>query len=260
MTLISFASAKGSPGVSQTVAGLAAIWPRRAVMAELDPIGGDVALRYRGSDGTPLDLDTGLVSLGAALRGGKHADLAEHLQTTEDGMRTLVGLATPGQGHGLGPAWPHIAGALRSFGDDVLADCGRFTPGSPVIPVIERSSALIFITRSEIPALAHLRARLLALQEPLRIGAIDAVPIGVVIVGDPRDTRSVEDTEQLFASSGLSVNALGVVAHDPKTVQSLMTGTSRSIRRSTLFRSLADVATSIQSLIAERHFVQQAAR
>ena len=260
MSLISFASAKGSPGVTQTVAGLTAVWPQRVVMADLDPIGGDVAIRYRAQSGEPLDLDSGLVSLGAALRGGKQADLDEHLQTTEDGMNTLVGLASPGQGQGLGPTWPHIAASLKSFDGDVLADCGRFNPGSPIFPVIERSSLLIFVARSEVSALAHLRTRLLALQGPLRIGAIDAVPVGVVIVGDPRDSRSAEDTERLLASSGLSVRALGVIAHDPKTVQALLTGSGRSIGRSPFYRSLTDVAESLRSLIVDRRLAQQAAR
>lgn len=260
MSLISFASAKGSPGVTQTVAGLAALWPQPAVMADLDPIGGDVAIRYRADNGKPLDLDRGVVSLGAALRGGKQADVDDHLQTTEDGMRTLVGVATPGQVQGLGTTWPHIANALRSYDDDVLADCGRFSPGSPIMPVIERSAALVFIARSDVAALSHLRERLLALQEPLRIGAIDGVAVGVVLVGNPRDSRSIDDTERLLASVGLAVQPLGVIAHDPKTAQELQTGSQRNIRRSPLIRSLSDVAERIQSLVVARTVAFQEAR
>lgn len=260
MSLISFASAKGSPGVTQTVAGLTAVWSRRAVMADLDPIGGDVALRYRAADGDPLELDNGLVSLGAALRGGKDADLEEHLQTTQDGMSALVGMSSPGQGQGLGATWPHIATTLQRFEHDILADCGRFSPGSPVFPVIERSAALVFVTRSEISALAHLRERLLALREPLRIGKIDAVPLGVILVGDPRDSRSLEDTERLLASSGLTVPAIGTVAHDPKTVRQLLNGNGRNIGRTPLFRSLTDVAERVRGLVTGHRLAQQAAR
>jgi MinD-like ATPase involved in chromosome partitioning or flagellar assembly len=252
MTLISFVSAKGSPGVTQTVAGLSIVWPRRAAVADLDPIGGDVSLRHQADNGGPLDLDRGLVSLGAALRGGKAADLGDHLQTTEDGMHTLVGVAAPGQVQGLGATWPHIGSTLSSYQDDVLADCGRFTPGSPIMPVIERSSALVFVARSEVASLAHLRERLRSVREQLGIGAVDGIPVGVVLVGDPRDTRSAEDTEQLLAAAGLPVRALGIVADDPKTVRSLRTGTGRNIARAPLIRSLIDVSTAIHSLVADR--------
>jgi len=252
MTLISFVSAKGSPGVTQTVAGLSYVWPRRAAVADLDPIGGDMSLRHQAEHGDPLDLDRGLVSLGAALRGGDQAELGDHLQTTSDGMQVLVGVAAPGQVQGLGTSWPHIGSTLAAHPDDVLADCGRFTPGSPIVPVIERSSALVFVTRSEVAALAHLRERLRSMREPLGIGAVDGIPVGVVLVGDPRDTRSVEDTEQLLAAAGLPVRALGVVADDPKTVRAVRAGTGRNIARSPWIRSLIDVTTSIHSLIADR--------
>lgn len=260
MSLISFASAKGSPGVTQTVANLSLVWPRQAVVADLDPVGGDLALRYRADGGEPLDLDRGLVSLGAALRGGKDAELGDHLQATEDGMQTLVGVAAPGQVQGLGAAWPHIGSVLGSFRDDVLADCGRFAPGSPVMPVIERSAAMVFVARSELSALAHLRERLLSLTEPLRLGAIDGVPVGVILVGDPRDTRSAEDTAQLLAASGLPVQSLGTVAHDPKTIAALLSGTSRNVARSPLFRSLTDVASGINSLLSGHALARQEAQ
>ena len=92
MALIAFASAKGSPGVSVTTAGLAHLWPTRAVVADLDPAGGDTGLRYRADDGDPLNPAVGLLSLGAAVRAGQAADLDDHLQTTAGGMRTLVGV------------------------------------------------------------------------------------------------------------------------------------------------------------------------
>ena len=41
MPLIVVASDKGSPGVTTTAITLAAVWPRRALLAELDPSGGD---------------------------------------------------------------------------------------------------------------------------------------------------------------------------------------------------------------------------
>src|SRR5690606_38699489 len=65
MSLIAFASAKGSPGVSHAVGELARLWTGDAVVADVDPVGGDVMLVQRDRDGDPLNADTGLVSLGA---------------------------------------------------------------------------------------------------------------------------------------------------------------------------------------------------
>lgn len=252
MSLIAFASAKGSPGVTQTVTGLATVWPREAVVADLDPVGGDVGFRLRRDDGLPLDHDHGLLSYGAALRGGKAATLADHLQVAEDGSRVLVGVAGPGQVQGLGPAWPHIGSALRSADPDVLADCGRLGPGSPVLPVVERASALVMVARSDIAGLAHLRERLVWLTDALRAGGDTPVPMGVLLVGDAGDQRSVDDLTRLLASGGIDTPVLGTVAYDPKTVRSLLTAGERTLRRSLFVRSLLDVTTRVQALVAVR--------
>lgn len=248
MSLIAFASAKGSPGVTETVTGLAGVWPTEAVVADLDPVGGDIGLRLRRHDGAPLDHDHGLLSLGAAVRGGQTAHLDDHLQATDGGLNALVGVTSPGQVLGLGAAWPHVGTALATAGTDVLADCGRINPGTPVAPVVERASALVFVVRSDVAALAHLRERLLWLSEPLRIGRVDGVPAGVLLVGDPRDSRSADDLERLLASAGLEVPVLGTVAHDAKTVRVLRTASTRVVRRSMFVRSLADVAPRVQAL------------
>ncbi len=252
MALITFASAKGSPGVTQTISGLAGVWNRDVVVADLDPVGGDLGLRMRRADGLPLDPEEGLLAYGAALRGGKPADLTEYLQRAEDGSRVLVGVAGPGQIQGLGPAWPYIGASLRVSGSDVLADCGRVVPGSPVLPVIERSSALIMVARSDVAALSHLRERLQWLQGSLRAGGGDKVPTAVLLVGDAGDQRSADDLARLLASGGIDAPVLGTVAHDPKTVRSLLTASDRVLGRSLFIRSLLDVATRVQALVASR--------
>src|ERR687897_357205 len=64
MGYVAFASAKASPGVTTTIAALAATWPaeRDLVVAELDPAGGDLVVRF------DLAAEPGLVSLAAAGR------------------------------------------------------------------------------------------------------------------------------------------------------------------------------------------------
>jgi len=249
MALIALASAKGSPGVSVTVAGLSQVWPTSAVVADLDPAGGDTGLRYRLDNGDPLNPSVGLLSLGAAVRAGQTTDLADHLQTTAGGMRTLVGVTSPGQMLGLGAAWKHIALTLRRSREyDVLADCGRLTPGSPAMAVIEQADAVVLISKGELEDVAHLRERLRSLQATLHLGSIDATPTGIAMMTSANDTRGVTDAEQLLASAGLPVRALGVIAEDRKAADALRTESSRNIRRSTLVRSLYDLSVRINDL------------
>ncbi len=249
MALIAFASAKGSPGLSVTVAGLSQLWPRPAVVADLDPAGGDTALRYRTETGDPLAPSTGLLSLGAAVRSGQKAALEDHLQTTAGGMRTLVGVTTPGQVVGLGPAWQHIALTLRRSSEyDVLADCGRLVPGSPAMAIVDNADAVVLVSRSELEDVAHLRERLRSLQSSLHLGSIDATPTGIAMLTSASDSRSLGDAEQLLASAGLPVRALGVIAEDRKAADALRTESGRNIRRSVLVRSLSDLAARIDDL------------
>jgi len=57
MSLIAFASVKGSPGVTTTVLALASVWPtsQHLIVAELDPAGGDLATRFGQSFGARRD-------------------------------------------------------------------------------------------------------------------------------------------------------------------------------------------------------------
>ncbi len=249
MALIAFASAKGSPGVSVTLAGLAQLWPRPVVVADLDPAGGDTGFRYRAQNGDPLNPSVGLLSLGAAVRSGQKAELADHLQTTAGGMRTLVGVNSPGQVLGLGSAWQHIAVTLRRSREyDVLADCGRLTPGSPAMSIIDHADAVVLISRPELEDIAHLRERLRGLQTSLHLGSIDSTPTGIAMVTAASDTRGLADAEQLLASAGLPVRALGVIAEDRKAADVLRTESGRNIRRSVLIRSLTDLSARINDL------------
>ena len=67
MGLYAVCAAKGSPGVSTAAVALGMTWARPAVVADLDPAGGDLSLRYRDVEGRPLDPDRGLMSLAAAV-------------------------------------------------------------------------------------------------------------------------------------------------------------------------------------------------
>ena len=253
MALVAMASAKGSPGVSVTAATLAGLWSRRCVVADLDPLGSDVLLRFRDEVGGPLDTERGLLSLAAAVRRGGHSTVDPHLQRTEHGLEVLAGVTSATQVRGLGAAWPNIVNALHTMpGTDVLADCGRLSPGSPALTAVERADALVMVTRPSLEQVAHLRERLLGLREPLRMGHLDGIPVGVLTVAEPRDTRSAAEIEQLLRSSGLSVTSLGTIALDENAASAVSAGGGRALRRSLLLRSARDVADRLGVLLAQK--------
>src|SRR3954452_23618500 len=107
--LIALCSAKGAPGVTTSGLALTLTWPRRVVLAELDPAGGDVLAGYgRGevSAGGLAELEL------AARRGGPARHLDAHLlQLDADRrVRLLPGLSDPiGARH---VDWHRLAGAL----------------------------------------------------------------------------------------------------------------------------------------------------
>ncbi len=88
MSVIALASAKGSPGVTTTALALAAVWPRRVLVADCDPSGGDLA-GWLGQPSTP-----GLVTLGPlARRGLGPAEVWAQTQPAGGSLRVLTGFA-----------------------------------------------------------------------------------------------------------------------------------------------------------------------
>jgi MinD-like ATPase involved in chromosome partitioning or flagellar assembly len=252
--LVAFASAKGSPGTSTAVVALGSVWSRDVVVADFDPAGGDVAYRHRDPRGAPLDPELGVLSLAAAARRGLTPDAAaDHVQIIDGGLGVLTGVSNPEQVAGIGPVWPTIATALRDMpGTDVLADCGRVTPGSPPLPVLTAADAVVLCVRPTIESYAHLRDRLRWLSGPLRIGELGSVPVGIVVVADPGDTAVVRDLDRLLRHEGLQVPVIGRIAYDRKAADALAGRRGRRLDRSLLVRSAREVATAVTGLARRR--------
>lgn len=247
--LVAFASAKGSPGVTTTVNALGAIWPFDVVVADFDPAGGDLALRHRDAAGEPLDPERGLLSLAAAARRGvAEANMAEHLQTADGGLDLLAGVVRPEQLTGIGSVWPSMATMLKALPVDVLVDCGRIVPGTPLLPVMHAADAVVFVVRPGIEYYAHLRERLSWLAEPLQIGQAGSIPVGIALVTDSRDTASARDLDRLLQHDGHQVTVVGRIADDPKAAGALAGRWSRRIDRSLLVRSARELSDSVRTL------------
>lgn len=248
--LLAVASAKGSPGATTTARVLASVWPTDVVQADCDPVGGDLAILGRGPAGASLDPERGLLSLAADARRGLGAGaLDEHLQELDGGLRVLLGVTVPEQVTGMGAVWPALAAELGQDRErDVVADCGRIAPGTPVLPVLAAADAVLLVVRPHVEAYAHLRERLRWL-ETVRSPAGTPPPVGVVLVSDVRDERGVKDLGRLLSHSGLRAPVLGRVAHDTRAADVVAGRLSRSIARSLLVRSVRELVDPVRELM-----------
>jgi MinD-like ATPase involved in chromosome partitioning or flagellar assembly len=79
MSVLALASAKGAPGVTTAAVALGAVWPRRVLLVEGDPAGGDLAARFH------LPPEPNLVSLGMVARRGQLTP--EEVRGTPSGCR-----------------------------------------------------------------------------------------------------------------------------------------------------------------------------
>lgn len=245
------ASAKGSPGVTTTAWVLASVWPTDVILVDGDAAGGDLALLGRTPERGVLDPDRGLLSLAAdARRGLAEGAVGEHLQRLGGGLDVLCGVASPDQMTGIGPVWPALAGVFADLSDaDVIVDCGRIVPGTPVMPVVSAADVLVMVARPHLESFAHLRERLRWLAH-LRQSLGHGPAVGVVVISEPGDKRSAQDLTQLLARDGLAASVLGGVAQDQRAADVVAGRLDRGIDRSLLVRSVRQLVEPVRALAA----------
>jgi hypothetical protein len=253
VTLVALAADKGAPGVTTVTVALGAVWPERAIVAECDPAGGDLAYRLPGPGGAPLDPHRGLLSLAATARHGvEPQQLWDHVQALNGGLEVLVGVTTAEQSAGLSGLWDGLGQALgRVPGADVLADCGRIAPGSPSTALLRHASLLALVARATVDSVAHARDRLAALAGMLGDGAVMGPSIGLVLVVPPGESKgAVAQVTEVLRAAHLPVEILGTIADDPKGAGLLAGQWSGRLSRSLLIRSAREVARAIHDRIA----------
>lgn len=229
MRSLALGSVKHSPGVTTAALALAAAWDTDAIVVEADPSGGDIAAR------THLSLEPGLLTLAASARHAMSTlALDRHMQPLPAGGTAVVAPAAPEL---AAPAIAAIASrvCMAREASPLILDCGRLFVGSPALPAIAGSDAIVLLVEPTVSSVEHARARLGLLNE---IGA----PLVVVVVGD----RPYEPDE---VAAALGVRTAGHLAVDPRGVVEL--GRGRSARRSSLVRSARTVLDAIVTLTAE---------
>jgi cellulose biosynthesis protein BcsQ len=235
MSLIALASAKGTPGATTAAVALGAVWPRRALVVEADPAGGDLAARFH------LPSEPNLLSLGTVARRGDlgAADVWAHAQQLPRGLEVLAGVRAAEQARALGRLWSLLPGALSELDADALVDCGRLTPGSVTEDLIRAADLVLLVSRPTVEAVLHLGYRLEALG---RIG----VTAEVVLVGErPFSRAKVQDA---LATNGIAAQIRGVLADDARAAGMLggQPGRERWLERvSPLIRSARGLAADL---------------
>jgi hypothetical protein len=238
VTLLCFASQKGSPGTSAAaLAVAAALRPgpgRRKLLLEADGSGGVLAIRYR------LPFEPGLVTLAAAARAGLEPDdLWRHTAELPGGLAAVVcpdgaeqvGAALAAAG---GPLGRHLA-ERRDI--DVVCDVGRLPPESPAIDFVVEATALLMVARPTAEQLQPAARRMQSLRARVR-------NIGWLLVGErPHGPAEVE------ATFGFPV--VGVLADDRRSVEAIEGGAlTRRVRRHPFVRSAVTVADTLGGWLA----------
>lgn len=234
MTTLALASVKASPGVTTTALAIAAaaVDDADAIVAELDPHGGDIAAWFG------LPFEPGLISLAAAARRPVPPPRpAEYCQRVLGGVSVLIG---PAAGERAESAMQLLTaqGVWRLLAADdtvVLADCGRLGAGSLAAAVIQASSGLAVVCRPTLNELQHVHASLPRLRELSR-------DVSLVLIGD----GPYRPTE---VASSLDVDVLGRLPVDGRAARMLRgePASRRAAARLPLLRAAGDLGRQLKS-------------
>jgi MinD superfamily P-loop ATPase len=238
MSLVALCSAKGSPGATTAALALASSdhLQGRALVAELDPDGGDLSSRLG------LPSEPGLASLAAAGRHELRAELLDgHLQRAGDVDLLLAPAGASAARAALSVLDGALVQVLRAMPERVvICDLGRLGSGSPVGELAAAADLVLVVTRPTLTDLAHLAEEEKSWH---RLGP----PVALVLSGEPSVLRR-ERYPADEVSSALGIDVLGTLAWDPKGVAAML-GRHREMRRSALVQSTrALVATLVQRL------------
>ncbi|MFD4522667.1 hypothetical protein ACFWP7_01750 [Streptomyces sp. NPDC058470] len=258
MALIALAADKGSPGVTTAAVALSAVWPRRVLLAETDPAGGDLVYRSAAAHGGPLNPNTGMLSIAATARRGLVPDqLWDHVQPLSGGLEVLVGLGVAEQATGLAGLWPTLGRAFAQLADsphapaDVIADCGRISGDTPAVELFPHAALVLLLSRTEPEAIARVRDRAAALSAKLHGGGRGAATlanplIGVILIAEPSDSaKLVHQVNNMLVAAQTGARVVGTLADDPSGADQLAGRKRGRLDKSLLIRSARKVTSDL---------------
>ena len=236
MTMVVFASLKGSPGVTTLASLVGATWPvdRRVVLTECDSFGGDLAPRFS------LSTRTGWSSLvGAARRGGPDPQVDAHLQTLPGGLEVLVAAAGRDSSPSTQSAWHAAEQAVIRFSNvtDVIVDHGRLPGTEPTSsPWLHNATDVCLVVRNDPASIVHVRDRSAEIRTQTK-GSVRIVLVGAGIYS-PSEVRDF---------TGLDVVAQIPEDRESASVASTGRGSHRRLERSGLVAAAGRLTTAMSS-------------
>lgn len=244
MAMIALVSGKSSPGVTTTVALLASVWPSSVVAVDADPVGGDLAIGWLGGNLAYPDRSVLSFAIETTRSSGAPAMLDQYLQPVRGvpNCRLLAGLTDWTQLRFVTPAvWHRLATALSEHsrsGSDVIVDCGRFGPATPM-PLLRTADLVLIAVR---PSLRD-RSAARCLAGQLR-SAIDPDRLGVAVCAT--NTLGTIEVEQ-----HLGLYAMLALPDDRRVARTFSDGRRRPIRfrRSHLVRTATHSASLLHVVL-----------
>lgn len=242
MSMLAFATARSSPGVTTAVLACASVWPGQVLLVEAADDGGVLAARFGLAD------QPGLATLAAAIRHAETPDadtLWAHTQPlpgTDGRIAALIAPSAPEPAQLLlRTVAPRLSRLLATAEATVLVDCGRLAIQPTAAPLIGGCEWLVLIARpriEELLALANRSAELAGM----------GTSVGLILVGEqPYDAREV--------AGALGLRVFGVLAHDPHAADTLAAvAPSRRLDRCDLLRSAVPI---VEEFTGERPPVEQ---
>ncbi len=231
MTIVSLLSCSGAPGVTTvalaTTAGLTATTVPEPVMIELATSGGVLASQY------DLPSEPGLMSLALAI-GNDYPQLLEHAQELPGGVPVVVAPPSSSKTAKLLDARAQpLAHYLDETPATIVADCGRVSPDTSLLPILELSSLIGLVIR---PTRESFQLAATTIGELNDLTA-EPLPVGWVLVGSC--PWSHDEIVSLYGLPILSVMA------DDRVGAEAVAGLRRLRKHSPLARSARSFAEDI---------------
>jgi hypothetical protein len=236
MTVVSFLSVKGAPGVTTLCCLVGGTWPahRRVMVVECDPSGGDLATRFG------LSARCGWPTLAtSARREGGGTTIAPHLQQLPGGLDVLVG-TRPSDLPPAKSAEVSLLARTWSAPDDpwdALVDLGRLRQADDDSQAwLHRSDSVVVVTGSEAASVVQVRERAPALRSRYEDR------LGLVVIGSgPHQSVEIE------AFTGIRL--FGELPSDPVAagIACGAAGGGRRLMRSLLVASVSRLSRHLAS-------------
>lgn len=251
--LISFVSAKGSPGVTTSVLAVASRWFRPAVVVDADPFGGDIPAGLGRGSWPP---DAGLLELVVDIRSVSVEAALRRRVFTPASVAPPVLSGFGGLGQAGGMPWQRLAASFAQLSDaDVLADCGRHSPAGGVAELMAASDHVVLVSGSSLRA-ARASGRLVPVLRDLRSDLPPDQGLSVLVVRPGRPYAGGE------IARSCALPLIGELPHDPGAAQVWSDGTApgRGFARSALQREAMQVGQALRKIVTGSAATASAAR